>query len=353
MSRSAVVLLLSLAAAVSAGASADTVTTGAGVDYDDVTVTGLDGDQLTFRSTTGRTTSRPLSEVRRLTLDGQRAFNDAEDAFATGSPADAVDGYLRTVRGGNADWLQNFAARRLLTAARAAGDFPAAAVAYATLAVRAPADAVLLKPELPDSAGPDALRVADQVIDDALARRPADEARRALLSFRLDLRRALGDAAAVSATLDELSALAGGMAADTPAARRQLADLRLGQARLALDREGYQEAFTTIDDHADLFADPRQAAEALYIRGRAAEAMAGGDRQKLLDAALDYLRVVAHYKSLPDAPRVAASLMRAAAIHETLGEADAARQLYQAVAAEFPDAPEAADAKARAAFLAG
>jgi hypothetical protein len=349
MSRRLTAVFVAALLVLAVPATADEVVLMGGLSYDDATVVGITNGELEFRTAQGRTTTRPLGDIERLMLTGQRAFNDAEESFATNDYLAAIEGYQRTVRGGSPDWLKNYAGRKLMAAATAAGQFDAAVIGYAAVAEQAPDDALLLKPDVPDRPGQ--LQAGDAALAAALDRRPDDATRRALLSLRLELLRGLGDDAALATVLDELSSLSGGLGADTPAQRRQLADLRLGQANLAIDRGNADEAAQLIDEASSLFVEPQQAAEALFLRGRAKEAAAGEDAQKLKDAALDYMRVVAHYKNLEGKPKVAASLLRAAAILDRLGDASAARNLYQAVATETPEAPEAAEAKRRLAAM--
>ena len=65
------------------------------------------------------------------------------------------------------------------------------------------------------------------------------------------------------------------------------------------------------------------------------------------------MRIVAHFGELPNKPRIAAALLKTAAIEEQLGEKDQALRLYQQVATQFPDDPIAApEAKQNAQRLA-
>ena len=73
-----------------------------------------------------------------------------------------------------------------------------------------------------------------------------------------------------------------------------------------------------------------------------------GDKPKLQDAALAYLRVVAHFSELPGNPRAALSLSKAAAVCEQLGDKAGAIQLYREVADRFKDDPQLAAAAGRA-----
>ena len=318
-------------------AVADTVVVG-NLELRDVSVQGIEADQLVFRSSAGRETSRPIAEVARLELDGQRAFNDAEAAFATGAYDQAVGGYLTTVKGGAPDWLKNYAARKLMAAATQADRFDDAATAYATLATVDPEAAVALRPRVPEKPGQVAAAAAE--IEAALRRRPSEAARQALLSFQLDLERARGDTAAATRIVEELqqAARAGTGDAGAPTmSDTQAADLALAEAGLALDAGEAARVPAVIDAAAASFVEPRQQAEALYLKAQAAEAVADTPEARQ-DAAIAYLTVVAHFKESPDAPRVAESMRRAAALLQELGKTVEAQALLDEVGQRFPDA---------------
>ncbi|MEM8874692.1 MAG: hypothetical protein AAGD32_10585 [Planctomycetota bacterium] len=334
----AAVVSLSIAAL----AVADTVYTTTGLSFARVEVIGIDGDELRFRNSQGRESTRPINEVARLELDGQRGFNEAEIAFTSRKFGEATDGYLKTIRGGFPEWMKRYAATRLMTAAMEVGRFEDAVAGYVVLAEQAPTEATTRKPAAPNKIGQ--LDEAADELREALARRPSEEVEQALLSLLLDVERGRKDNAETAKIIERLTVLAGD-ADGSGLGTAQLADLKLSQAQLALDSGDLDEAAAAINDNAKLFALPRQQASALFTLANIAEARAGQDRQKILDAALAYMKVVAHFESIPDAPHVSASLLKVADLHAQIGETATARQLYEAVAEEYPASDEAAVAE--------
>jgi tetratricopeptide (TPR) repeat protein len=301
-------------------------------------------DQLVYESG-GREITRKLELVKQLVVDGEAAFNSAEEQFLAQQFDKAVEGYQRTLRSTTREWLRTFAAIRLATAASKAGRFDAAVSAYVALVRIDPSLAARNKPQLPpgrstflDTAAQDLAAARGQVNSNA--------ARQAILSLLLEVHQARQDTPAANAVLEDLLKLDIG-AADNPVARLALANIRLSQARQALDANDPARAREAIEGDRTLFNDPAQQAEALFLLAESLHASAGEDRAALQDAAIAYMRVVAHFKDADGRPRVADALMKVAAIHETLGGADraAAVAVYRQVASEFASEPAGAAAK--------
>ena len=323
-------------------------------------VTGIEksagGPELAF-TLNGRPTRKPLAEIAQIQVDGQPALNAAEQAYAAADWDAAVDSYEKAARAASgtasADWVRRFVAGRQLDAATRAGRFDAAARAYVALVDADPAAAAAGKPDLPRGKS----AFLDTAVDDV--RKAADRAtepakKQALLSFLLDLQTARGDDAAAADSLQALvkSAGAAGSAADDPARRSLLQQVRLGEAKVALDAGKPDEAIAAIRDHQDVFTDADAQSEALYLLARADRAKAGTDRAALEDAALAYMRVVAHFGGAGGRdgksggqPRAADALLAVADIHEQIGEPRTADALYRQVAAEYPGTPAAATAE--------
>ena len=170
--------------------------------------------------------------------------------------------------------------------------------------------------------------------------------RQPLLSLLVDVQRARGDAKAAADTTDQLLKLGAAVSAD-PAAGGAVARLKLEAVQVALRARQYKRAIDEIHAARASFTSPRDQADALFCLAEAREGLAGdgGDAALLADAALAYMRVVAHFEEAPGKPHVAQSLLRAAAIQEQLKDNAAALQLYEQVAAQFPDDPAAATAR--------
>jgi len=118
---------------------------------------------------------------------------------------------------------------------------------------------------------------------------------------------------------------------------------------VALDKKDYAKVQSDIKAAAPQLTDPKDQAQALLILADAQAGIARGNDAPAAwqDAALAYMRVVAHFKDNPAiAPLVAKSMLRAGQIEEQLKDRDAARTLYEQLLAQYPSDPVAPDAKA-------
>lgn len=305
----------------------------------------LDKQELVYE-TQGRQVARGLDQVKQLIIDNEPAFNAAEEHYFAAQYDKAVEGYQRALRATTREWLRTFASVRLADAAGKAGRFDAAVTAYVALVRLNPSLAARYKPGVP--AG------RSTFLDNAVAELNAargqvsgDVARQAILSLLLEVHQARKDTAAANATLEELLKLNIGGTAD-PAARSAMAAIRLGQARMAADAKDWKKVLQTLDESRGLFNEPAQQADALFLIAEARHELADpNDRDAMLDVALDYMRVVAHFKDVEGRPHVAESLLRTALIHERLGGENRATALalYKQIAAEFASDPAGAAAK--------
>ena len=117
-----------------------------------------------------------------------------------------------------------------------------------------------------------------------------------------------------------------------------------------LAEKQFDAVITDINSAAALFVTPTDQATALFYlaeahAGRAAQAESPAAWQ---DAALAYMRVVAHFKDAAGAPFVARSLLKAAEITEKLNDSPAAIALYRQILQQHP--ADAAANSARAAL---
>ena len=322
------------------------------VKYDG-TVNGIDNGELTFTNASNfRKAGRPLKEVVRLTLDNQPAFNAAEAAYVEGQWDAAVDGYAKALRGAVPDWQRRYADPKLIAAAAKAGRFDAAVQGYVDLVKLDPAAAARRKPDLP-SGKSTFLDTAIADVRGALPQANKPEQKQALLSFLIDLQRAKGDDAGAANTLQDLVKIAGD-SADTPENRALLEQVRLGEAKVALDAGDADQAAKLIDANRALFTDPDAQAEALYTLAGAAriKAQKSADPRAKRDAAIAYMRVVAHFKDAPGHPRVPESLLATAELLDELKEPAPAAAMFRQIAADYPDAPAADAAKQKLAATA-
>ena len=340
--------LLLLAAAPALG---DVIYTGGGAGIrQSVDVLGVEEGQLAYLLNGNRVTT-PLAQVSQIQIDGEKAFNDAEQAYAAGDFAKAADAYQSVVRRRGDDWLKQRSAGRLVAAADRAGLFPAAVTGYVQLTRLDPAAAVGSEPQMNPSLPAEQLEAAGREVESALsAGRLAPAQEKTLLAFLLALQNRRGDAAGAARTVERLVGLVGDAPGDDP---RLFAQVLLARAQTELAADRPAAAAELVDGHRAVFTDPRQQSDALMVLADAARAQAGGDEPKLLDAALAYMKVVTFFKGVPDAPNVPAALLAVAEIHEKLGKREAAKRLYQEVVAQYAAAPAADAAQKRLAAMGG
>jgi TolA-binding protein len=340
-----VVAGLCIALASTVSLRADTVWIG-GLQIADAHILKIDKGNLIF-TTSGRETSRELSKITRLSIDGETVFNSAEEAFSQGKWDDAADGYQRAIRATQAadkQWLKDYSTLRLLDAANKSGRFDAAVTAYVQLLLRNPATAAKSRPTMPDEKSTYLDSAATDVSNALKDSRLTDEQQIALLTFLIDIQNTRKDSKAAdqtSAKLDEVLA----RNPNDPNAGRALARRKLQSASAALDTKNYAKAISDINDSRSLFTDPTQQADALYIVAEATFGQADKNNPTALkDAALAYMRVVAFFKTEPGHRRVPESLLKTAQIHELLNDTATAAEIYRQLAASYPADPAAAEA---------
>jgi TolA-binding protein len=157
----------------------------------------------------------------------------------------------------------------------------------------------------------------------------------------MDLHRARNDRAAeqrAATQLDELLA----KDPNNPAAAAAIARRNLLAATRSLEGRDFRKAIDQINASRDRLAEPAQQAEALYILAEARYGLADPKSSDALkDAALAYMRVVAHFRNDPARPFVPQSLLRTGQIHEQIGEPQTAAAVYQQIVEQFKDDPAA------------
>jgi TolA-binding protein len=348
-------VLLPLVALLSgASARADSIRLRSGesgsIDYSGAKIVGIEQGQLLYRTRDGRDNTKELDKVERIDVDGEPALAEAESAFSTDAFDKAVDGYQKVIRSTNKPWLAYWSSRRLQVAAEKTGRFDAAASAYiARVQIEDPNN--VPRPALPSEQSTYLNTAAKDVMTAIGNPKLTDPQRIALLSFLVDLQRARRDTKAAddaSNRLDELLA----KDPNNPNASRAIAKRKLQSAQAAMDKKDFRGAMNEIESSRAQFTDPVQQADALYLLAEARFQLAAASKQTavqkegaLKDAALAFTRVVAHFRDAPDRPHVTAALMRLAQIEEMLGDAPAARSVYEQLASQYPDDPNAAPAR--------
>jgi TolA-binding protein len=344
-----------LLAALSAPAKGDTVFlqsgTGKPVPLEGVKVEGVEDQSIRFTTAAGVSNSKPLDHVPQIRLDDEPAFTAAEDAFAKSDWAAAADSYRKAIAGSSKDWVKDRASMRLVEAADKSGNFGDAVAGFIELMKTKPALAAEHKPTIPKNQpaqlDPAIALVKQESIDPKLT---ADQ-KTVLLNYLLEMYSAKGDSASAQAVIQQLGKA---MPADanSPEARRIQADSKLAEAKQEVTQRQFAQAIHTLESSGNLFTDPMQQAEALYVIAQAkAGAARPDDPDQLKDAALAYMRVVAVCKDIEGKPHVADALFNTAGIEEKLKNLKEAIALYTQVADEFKASPLAAPAVQNAARL--
>lgn len=345
-------LCLILASCV-ATARADTVWVrsgdkGGALPYQNVRVNGIkDGELLYTVAASGRQATRDLASVVRIQLDSDPVFSAAEEAFEQGDFKKAAAGYQRVAGSSAPAWVKDRASLRLIDAAAESGDFAAAVTGYLAVLAKSPELARQVRPQIPQKNPQQAAAVIGEVEKGANNARLGAEQRQQLDLFLVDLYRAANQTEKAAALVDRLIK-SGALAADDPESMRMQAGLKLRAAALALEQKEFAKVIKEIDSGRALFNDRQQQADALFYRAEALAGMAK-DEKSLADAALAYMRVVAHFKNDPAKPRVAESLLKTAALQEKLNAPEEALALYEQAAQEFKGTPVAEQAQQGAA----
>jgi TolA-binding protein len=327
---------------------ADTVwigSTSPGTPYQNIKITRIEAGKIYYEFG-GNSINKELAQVRRIMVDAEPGFNAAEEAFVGAKLDDAVDGYQKTLRGSNKQFLKDWCANRLVEVGGKTGRVDAAVSAYIHLLQRDPAAAKSLRPDV-TGGKPGYLDVAATELTGATSRSGInDEQKLALLNLLIEVQTVRGDQAAIQRASDQvdeiLSKNPNDPAAATVVARRKLQTAQ----KLLTDRE-YQKAIAEIESNRAALTEPQHQADALFILAKAKLALAqvSKSQDELKDAGLAFMRVVANFKDLPGKPHVAESLYQTGVVYELLGEKETAASVYQQVTQQFLDDPAATAAR--------
>jgi TolA-binding protein len=321
------------------------------IKLDNVKVDGVQGDTLTFTSSAGTQTSKTLDKVPLIKLDDDPVFSAAEEAFSKGDWAAAGDGYRKAIAATSKDWVKDRASMRLVDASDKSGNFNDAVAGFVELMKTKPALATQHKPVIPKD-HPELLDGAiASVKQESLDQKLSSDQKSVLLNYLLELYSAKGDNASASAVMQQLGKVMP-TDASSPEARRIQADGKLTQARQQISQKQFAQAEQAILAGGNLFTDPLQQADALFLIAQAKSGAARpDDPDQLKDAALAYMRVVANFKGMEGQPHVAESLFNTATIEEKLKNPKEAIALYNQVATEFKASPLAGAAQQNATRL--
>ena len=317
-----------------------------------ISISGVSEGRIAFQENqTGRQAQREMSSVTRIELDDEPALARAEAAYVQRKWPEASGAYRETVEITRRPWLKAWAAPRLIESAENSRDLPGAVAGYLALVRSNPTRAEAFTPSVPDQ-DQQALATAVADVSAALADQNLTPQQRGCLNaFLLDIHRARKDESSAEALLDQM------IKSGDAGAARAVVRRKLDVAARLIEQKQWQAAVNQINESRQIFIEQRDQAEALYYLAEAASGVAsesgGSDVTRWKDAALAYMRIVAHFKDAPGTPFVAAALLKTAAIEERLNQPDAAKQLYQQVAAQFDDTPAAASARTGLSRLGG
>lgn len=366
-----------LVLAVVVPASADTLTVASGsakpLDLPNVRVTKIEGGILTYEATGGTARQRALADVKKMNIVGETALNNAEDAFEKGDFKTAADNYKRTIEGSQKPFVKARAISRLSEAAAKTGDFGLAVSAWAqqvpTLDVATamktkPAPPAGTKPEVLNSAAGEVERIAGNA-------KISPEQKSMALTYAVEIYQAAGNTAASAALLAKLTGGAapaapvgpatpavgaGNPAATTvkPTTPGLSGDIVLVQAKQAAGARDYAKVIAVIEANKAGIVTPENQAEALYMLATSKEAIAGTDPAKLQDAAIAYMRVVAHFEGRNvQTANVPAALWKVGDIQQRLKNNVEALQIFNQLAGDpkLAGTPIQAEAVKRVAAL--
>lgn len=341
-------VLVGLVLALAGAAMGDTIIFRSGTSQltAEGTITGVKDGQLVWKSkTSGNETRRALEDVLKLKVDGEVALNAAEEAYAAEDFKKAAAEYQRAIAASRKDWVKLRSAMRVIDAAGKSDNLAAAISGYAQLVKSDPALAAENKPKFPRSA-PGTLDAAVREAERAAnASGVTAEQKTILLTLTLQLANANGD----NETASRIAELLGGTADGAPVAAgdvRNRADTRIQVALTALTNGDHKAALEQIAGASNLFVDPDQQVEALYIMAEAKHALAK-DEAALKDAALDYMRAVARAKKAQvKSARIPDALLKTGVILEKTKANGEAEQLYQQITQEYEGTEAAAQAAA-------
>lgn len=301
-----------------------------GIEYHDVKISNIKGDDVYFTTSTGNETHKPLGDVTKITVDGEAAFNNAEAASAVKDYDKAVDGYDKTVRATNKGWLKELAAARLLESANKGGRFDAAVRSYIALAEKNPDTAKAIHLNMPraDSAYLTAAIAPLKQAIDATEKKPA--AQELLMELLSDVYKAKGDLKGEEEINELLVRKQAERDPNSPAAQRAKITLMLTQARKALEAKDFERVIQGITAQAANIQDPSEEADALWYMAEARRGLAGDSKNAdtWKEVAVAYMRIVANFP--PSDPHVPQALLRTADIYaHQLNDPDAAKAILK------------------------
>ncbi len=350
--------LLLCAAAVMvamAPASADSIKLTNGITYDPITILGVADGKIRFRMKGGVAISKSIGELAAVGISDDKNFTLAEGLFQPGTYAEAEDAYSAARRLPAAGWKKTLIDYRLLTVSELTGQIDKATVRWLKIVDDADAsDGVLvLRPRklapAHSQANDRAITLLKGKIEEAASDAYVKVIRHLLIDLyeRQDqLTEARAEAVKLAGKSETPDAKPSGVETrpGTPPVGSDSVQLRL--ASLSLKQGRYEQVVRQLQPKMKQFtADDLPSAMLLLGCAKLELSKQAPDKsaeeKMLLEAGLDLMRVVVFFGSSDEAPH---ALLSAGQVNERLGNTEAARSAYSAVADRFAQSPAAKEA---------
>ncbi|MGA2499080.1 MAG: hypothetical protein ABSH20_15165 [Tepidisphaeraceae bacterium] len=287
-----------------------------GIEYKDCRVVGIEGDVIVF-DFRGGSPKKPITDVTKIIIDNEPAFNNAEALFAQKQWDKATDEYEKAVRGTTKQWIKDWCSVRLLEAAKMGGRFDVVVRNYIAVAVKTPETAsgiALTMPKADSAYLPEAIKAAQAACDAASANPKAQEVLGKLL---VNLYTAKGDAKGAELATQRLAEFSARANPNSPETLALLMKVKLARINTDLAAGKFDEVIKGIDAEAARILDPADQLNMLWAMAEARKGKlgSGGAKDDWKEIAIAYMRVVANGRASD--PKVIDSLLKVAEIHAT------------------------------------
>ncbi len=358
-------LLLCAAAVVAAAAPAcaDSIKLTNGLTYEPITILGVADGAVRFQMSSGAIISKSIGELAVVSISDDKNFTLGETFLHQGKYAEAEKAYSAVERKASEKWKKTLIDYRLLVVSVSAGQIDKATVRWLKIVddacrespnrtADASAGVLAMRPR---KLAPPRSKANDRAITllkGKIGETKSEAYARAIRQLLVDLYERQGLLAQARA---EAMKLAGKAA--TPETKPSngktmpppdgSANVQLRLAVLSLKQGRYERVIRQLQPRMKKFTAEDLPA-AMLLLGRAKLGLSKQKQDKsaaekmLLEAGLDLMRVVVFFGSSDEAPQ---ALLSAGRVNERLGNADAAKSAYSAVAKRFAQSPAAKEAR--------
>src|SRR5947209_3915237 len=251
---------------------ADDINAG-GLPIKNVTIEKVEGDRLYYKTQSGTASDKQINDRMKLMVSDEPNLIPAEDAFAAGKWADAVDGYQKVLRTGAKPWLKDFAALRLLKAGEKSDRFDAVVSAYIHLQAKDPQAAKDIKLKYPEDPANAYLKTAAAQVDAAHAAEKDSGKATMLTVFRMEIAKAMKDDATVMKLAEQLSKQSspGGNPPIDGSTLAGIVDGKLSLIAGAVEKKDYAAAQKALDEVKPSVTEAKSQAEWLWLTAQTHE----------------------------------------------------------------------------------